>query len=190
MFTKQVSATWNGCTYTLLVERERQTSYPPPDYMISLRSTADASGTCLATTASRSLGSSQAEPTLAIVAESAGLVVAYSTGGYFHGVGGEGTQVHRVDPITLGTLRSVWVNGSHTTDTCGAGGGGVARVAQLTIYNHAILAIQGPFGGNWLTVSGGQTVTLCTGPVRTLPNYTVLIPEFFTSQQTPILYTY
>ncbi|WP_232293673.1 hypothetical protein [Stigmatella aurantiaca] len=190
MFTKQVSATWNGCTYTLLVERERQTSYPPPDYMISLRSTAASSGTCLAAPANRSLGSSQAEPTIAIVAESAGLVVAYSTGGYSHGVGGESTQVHQIDPATLGTVRSVWVGGSNTTDTCGAGGGGVARITQLTVYNHALLAIQGPFGGNWLSVSGAQSATLCTGPVRTLPNYTVLIPAFFTSPQAPVLYTY
>ncbi|SET58797.1 hypothetical protein [Stigmatella erecta] len=195
-FIKEVSTTWNGCKYSLVVEQDTYVPpYPPfsSDYYASFRREADASGTCQLEPVSFRLTTSQAQPDVAIAADSAGLVIAYSNGGYSHGYGGESTQLSLLDPATLATLRSVRLSGAGLTPQCTAGGGGVAVAQQLTIHNHSTLVVQGRFGGNaifFYQASEPRETSLCDGPARGFTKFTAVFPSFFTSQAAPAAYMY
>lgn len=189
----QVHASWAGCDYSVWVAKgiNYDPPYPKNVYRIFAQIHEDLSGTCTAVPLSILLAESEVMPTIAIVADEAGLVVGYSQGAYYKSLGDiTSSHVVRLDPGTLGVLKHINLTGGFSPPGCVAGGPGSTYVSQLSIANHSDLIVQGDLAGNNVcayTVQGPGPYSLgcttCDGTGASRSGFSSTFPAFFTSEQ-------
>ncbi|MDC0709106.1 hypothetical protein POL68_11590 [Stigmatella sp. ncwal1] len=186
MFSKEVSASWNGCTYTVRTEKERPTGYPEPPFNIYARIEADPSGACLTPPAVTLVGTSTYEPDIFINVDPAGFVASYTEYFSIRGMGIFG-RAHAVlvDLNTAGVLRRVQLTGGALPPNGGGGGPGSATVQHVFADSTGSLIVIGGYGLNVLCYNYS---TVCAYGAGT--GYTAVFLNFFTSTQDPLLFLY
>ncbi|OJH38918.1 hypothetical protein BON30_22150 [Cystobacter ferrugineus] len=194
-------AVWQGCTYSIRSQAYTEPSTDPRDpygtvtrYKIVVQRESSPSSTCLLAPTIEELATSEYEPQVAIAANSAGLVAAYSWATYVRFVGAWGrVSIHSlnpspVDPLRLDTTRKSTVLGSFHAAPGEAGFPGTTSLGELILYpDH--LQVHGPLSGNWLSAEPGPN----TPPSALLQgnHFVAVYPDFFgTAQQAPILDAY
>lgn len=194
-------AVWQGCTYSISSQAYTVPSTDPRNpygtetrYKVVVQRESDPTNTCLLAPTIEELATSEYEPQVAIAANSAGLVAAYSWATYVRFVGPwSRVSIHSlkpspVEPLRLDTTRKSTVLGSFHAAPGEAGFPGYTSLGELILYP-AHLEVHGPLSGNWLYAEPGPN----TPPTTLLQgNYFVAVyPEFFgTAQQAPILDAY
>ncbi|WNG16570.1 hypothetical protein [Cystobacter fuscus] len=163
-------------------------------YKIVVQRESTPSNTCLLAPTLQELATSEYEPQVAIAANSAGLVAAYSWATYVRFVGAwRRVSIHAlspspVEPLRLDTTRKSTVLGSFHAAPGEAGFPGTTSLGELILYpSH--LQVHGPLSGNWLSVEPGPQ----TPPSALLQgnHFVAIYPDFFgTAQQAPILDVY
>ncbi|WP_224243169.1 hypothetical protein [Hyalangium gracile] len=193
----EARASWAGCDYAIQARRDVVNEpYPYPHqvtlYRLFAQVSADASGTCAAAPTSTALGESETVPVLAIVANGAGVAVGYSEEFSYRWVGSLSSGfVAQLNPSTLGIVRRLELDAGSLPPSCAAGGPGSLSVGQISLTNGSDLVVEGPMGGNTITLSGlgagVDTSTPCDGSTARATTFTATIPGFLTSPQAPTI---
>ncbi len=149
---KEARASWQGCAYSIKV-LQGSDPYAPWQilYRVTVQSAVVSSATCALTPRTVELGTSKNTPEIAILANADGLAAAWTYGEYIRGYGTWGrARIHRLDPSTLSTLRTVGLQSNYVPSNGGAGMPGVITLNGLT-FDAGKLNVIGSFTGNSIT---------------------------------------
>ncbi|MET0405949.1 MAG: hypothetical protein ABW123_26255 [Cystobacter sp.] len=185
-------SSWGGCNYRLhLVEDSRidPIKYTTTTfYRVIVDSEVVSSATCHLTPGSVELGTSdEVVPNIDIEATEEGLVVAYSSAGWtrFYGYRSH-VEVKRLDPNSLATTRTSYLEGGHLPPGGGAGGPGETNLGEIVILPGAIMVF-GSLGGNSISDLNASPYENTQGTGNA---FTATYVDFFNSTTRPFFSIY